>query len=459
MAEKSAVEEGFLVRKLKRKEKKWIVRMSLVLLCVLVVSLYVILCNQTTIMNQESYGVVMQQDAYVFKRQAVSMVQTEGKIDFAVESGSKVSAATVLSEECTISASAYAQQMVDAIDLILQSDGFSSVEEFLTLMQQKQSQIEEIQAALDTEEDPERKATLQESLEILQDDYFVMQIAVRFVFSERSYLEDLRETYTQRLSSKDTLSLTLGNLNFPFTGYVYYTLDGYESALSSSMIASMDFAYWDYLSSLRPNTFTLSGDTPIKVVNGSYVYLVFKTNADTYLKAQNDMHNKKAEVYQDNDFSSVSQYYEFLQRRMDVLFSYPQVTVYDEDDMSHTAYFVNVLQNEENTEKICIFMVKSDVDSFIDQNIVELSIVAEDYDAYVIDKSSVVYRGEGQLKKAYVLSREKEGLYRYVSVNVFKTVGSKAILRVEDNMENDLENLEIVRHPALRFWQKVEVEE
>ena len=47
MAEKSAVEEGFLVRKLKRKEKKWIVRMSLVLLCVLAVSLYVISVSYT----------------------------------------------------------------------------------------------------------------------------------------------------------------------------------------------------------------------------------------------------------------------------------------------------------------------------------------------------------------------------------------------------------------------------
>lgn len=447
------------MRKLKKREKKWILRIALITAAVLCLVWYAILYNGTLVLNAQNYSVTTTRDAYVFKRQAVNIVQTKEKVEFILQEGEKAAASTVLSTSIKISASVYARQMVSAIDLILDSDGFSSVEDFLVLVEEKQRSIEALQRNIAEEKDPALKQNMEKTLTALQDEYSVMQIAVRFVFSDTSYLKDLKQTYVKRLSSKETLDLTLGNLNFPFTGYVYYTLDGYENALSSSVIASVDFEYWDYLDSFRPKTLSTLEGVPIKVVNSGYVYIVFKTDSDTYIKVQNAMYDRKAEVVQDNEFNSDMEYYSFLQRRSDVVFSFPEVEFYDEDGVRHTAYYINAIQSEDFEERLCVFMVKGDVHSFVDKNQTEISIITEGYEAYVLDEHSIVYRGEGQLKKAYVLCREKQGDFCYVPVTVFKTIEGKAILRVEDNREIGLENLEIAKYPRLRFWQKIEVNE
>ncbi len=420
-------------------------RQTLIIITVvfaLILSYLFIFKQRTMLLHEELYTTKVSGESYIFKEEEYITIPGQ-KIDYTIEEGSKIGANTILSENYTLETNQYIDEAIEVIDFRLSE--YVSYEDqnvFIDHLQEVSEDVQTLEDELSTAKsqgDDDKALTLEKELEDEKYKEEMMEKSIRYIFADEETLTKLRAELVSKKNNSDK-ALTISNLNFSFTGNIYYETTGYEDVLNVDVMPAITSGYFEYIEDYEPEAIDTRENNVIKIVNNEILYVCAFLDADTLVSSQSHMESVKEGIYTYNDIDKEGGYYDFLRRRIDILGTFPSIRF---EDGSGTIYRGNLVDIVEyNNQKVLVIAIKDDVEDFMTINKTEFDVYTEETRCFVIPKGAVINKDD----KTYLSVMQTGKFKELVEVNIFKYEGSQALIRLENNPDLE-ENMEIIINP------------
>lgn len=386
--------------------------------------------ESTTFLNAEQYTVSENATIYVFKKQEYIYINSATPLNLLVAEGTDISASTVIADNYYIATNEYLEEKIAALQYMIDHPQTDTKWEIYLAISELNDQVESIDAQIDStvaSGDDATKADLLNQRNALLGQIEVLKSAMQYVFTDLTVMSSMKNELSAQLNST-TIPLTLDNLNFTVYGYLYFSKDGYESALNMDALDDIYDGYFDYLDHFSPDTTLAEGQYILKSCATDRVVVALRVSGDAEIEDEEDVINDKNELLTAYNMDKEGGYYEFLFRRIDILDQFPTMTAYASDGTEITGRVVDVLT--EGDDKVIILAVRSNISYFSDKTIVNGTLTTDSFRVYSVPKSSIVETDNGMY--ITVLSDTSVGK-KTIPVTVYAYEGSHAILRVSEN--------------------------
>lgn len=426
--------------KFKRKVKETLIILSLILI---IVFLFIFAREKTQMLRKENYITKTASSAYLFKKEEYLSLQTEKKIDFLVKEGTKVGANTLLSSEYKISTYRYIEEAIEVIDWCIKNNSKLDPETHAKRLNSISAEIQSLKNQISNatkKEDTEKLSELNKLLEEKEKEKDLAQRATRYLYANQSTLKRLKNEYEKKKNSSYT-DLTTSNLNFSLTGIIFYETTGYENILNPDVLPALSESYFDYIDNADATPIkTTPEQAVIKITDSEFMYICAFVPEDTYVESEHNAIEKRQYVYDNYSPQKDGGYYSFLEKRIDILNSFPSIQVEINKNV-YSGYLINV-DTYEQRGKLLIIALKNNITDLMKINITSCKVYTESVSSYVVPKKSVIEENG----KSYVYTLTVGNFTNKVEVEVYKEVGNKVILRSANN-PNLKDNLEIIINP------------
>lgn len=383
--------------------------------------------SQIKVLYAEGYEESIQSNALIIRNE--SLITLNQNIDFAVEEGKKVSINEVLSQSGTSGTNNYYSDEIKSINYILDNNLYQDSNLFDKDLQEIEEKITNIDKELDgaklfsnqdkiNDLESQKKELVDKKDEILE--------FIKYIGSDKETLQELKEKYSNYLNDSGG-AVTLKNLHFNYPGYVYFHCDGYENTLDPNIL---EYITPDYIDNLEQYKRINNTNTQIiKVIDDSFMYFVVKLPTETPLVQQDDALDIKNKLMDQIETKSLNTYYEYLNKRVDILRQFPKVTMdyekvrgkgYLIDSKDYGEYSLNIIEIKEEIPK-----------KLLEDRWIPLNIYTYSEQGYLIPQKSIVDI-DG---KSNIVVMNKGFLKKYIQVNVSKVNKDTVFLKSSDNEE------------------------
>ena len=393
-----------------------------------------ILPDKSVFLQAEDYVFTEDAKIYVFKQQEYILINSSDEIHFLIEEGADVAASSVLSEDYSIKTHEHLQNKIDAVEFMIENPSIDSKWEIYLRISEINDQIilidDQIDEAVLQEDDEQKKILLEQRAELLTQ-VDIYKNAMQYIFTPTSELKGVLKDY-QKLMNTEELPLTLNNLNFNVFGYIFYTKDGYEDILTMDMLELFPEDYFNYIDHITPNKELNPSQYIIKSCATDRVIIGIRIDGDTDIISEQLAIDRKNKLLNENNMDKEGGYYNFLFQRIDLLTSFPELTVTFKDNTSIKGYFVDVIQ--EDGDKILMVALRRNISYFNDKTITSADLHLETSSCYAVPLSSIIETKNG----SYITVVSNYSLYtEVIPVSVYKTEGDTALLKVSENPDLD----------------------
>ncbi|MFA0816166.1 MAG: HlyD family efflux transporter periplasmic adaptor subunit [Anaerofustis sp.] len=386
--------------------------------------------ESTTFLNAEQYNITADAKMYVFKKQEYILLNSTAPLNYLVTEGSDIAASAVIADNYYISTNKYLQQKIAALQYMIDNPKVDTKWEIYLVISELNDQIASIDSQIDAavaNGDDATKASLISQQDALKDQIEVLDIAMRYVFTDLSVMSAMKDTLSAQLNST-TIPLTLDNLNFNVFGYIYFSKDGYEDVLNMDALDDVYDGYFTYLDHFSPNTTLADGQYILKSCATDRIVIAVRVPSDTVLEDKDDIINDKNDLQTAYNMDKEGGYYDFLFRRIDLLNQFPSMTAYASDGTEITGNVVDVVS--EGDDLVLMLAVRDNISYFSDKSIFTGTLTADSFRVYSVPKSSIVtVNGSTYITIISDTSVSK----KTIPVTVYKYTGGKALLRVGEN--------------------------
>lgn len=428
-------------RKMDRRTKEFTI---IVVALVLIVGTFLYTRQRTQILHAEQYIDKVKAQCYIFKESEYISLGKGEKINFSVKEGQKVGANTSLSKSYKIKTNKYLNDAIDVIDWILKHGSYGdrntfvkellSVDEQVNKMQQKAERMKD-------DEVSEEKIKVNKRLNSLKKKQRLMQKSLKYIFADNDTLQRVKDELKSKKSVKNK-TLTVSNLNFSYTGNVFFSTTGYEEVLDSNLMGILNEDYFKFLDEFKPEPSDIEEDGQIiKIVHNKEIYICPILDKDIILETEEECKEYKLWITKNFDLEELGGYYDLIERRVDILRSFPSITVEDKNGNTRNGFLVDVLSFQD--KKVPVICVKDEIASFMNVANDNYNIYVEQVESYILPSSSIIRKNN----KDYVFVLNTGDFQELVEVKIYKKEGSKVYLRPFEN-ENLAENMEVITNPG-----------
>ena len=428
-------------RKMNRRTKEFTIIMAIL---ALIAGTFVYTRQRTQILHAEQYINKVKAQCYVFKESEYINLGRGEKVKFSVKEGQKVGANTTLSKTYKIKTNKYINDALDVINWRLKHSSYDDrntfVRDLLKVGEKVNKKQQEVESLKDSS-DEEAKAKAEKQLRALKKKQSIMQKSLKYIFADR----DTLNTVKRELKSKKGIrkkTLTISNLNFSYTGNIFFRTNGYEEVLDSNLMGILNEEYFDFLDSFKaePSDNEEDGQV-IKIVHNEEIYICPIFEGDVFIKAEEECKDYKKWIHDNFDVEELGGYYDLIERRVDILRSFPSITIEDKEGNTKNGFLVDVLTFSD--AKIPIICVKDEIASFMDVANDTYNIYVEQVECFVLPEEALINKDN----KTYVFVLTTGDFQEMVKVKVYKVEGGKVYLKLSEN-EDLTENMEVITNPG-----------
>ncbi|MBC3804717.1 hypothetical protein GH808_09775 [Acetobacterium fimetarium] len=357
------------------------------------------------LLEKEEYTESYKTEMYFFKDIDYRILDSFTASDLSLVEGEKANGYKVLTNTPKAVNVDYLNEQIKVIDTIISEAYYNNwgriVGDIVTNYQGMTSITSQI-----GETERERKKFLVES--------------VQYMGLDLNALQAKRQKYVDLLGGQ-ARSITLSDLGMLSSGYVYTSIKPVEKTLDENMLPYINTAFLDSVSKIDQESESL-----FKVVNNDHVYVAFTIPKNKSIMGEDEVLSLKAEMMGISDNGINQEYYDFLIKRIDQLYYYPELR-FEYNKKVYSGYFVDSIT--EGNQKMIVLMVKDYVNDFSDAVIGDTEIYIQDYNAFKIPKSAV-FEEAGDTKINIVT---KGYFNESLPVAVEKYSNGDAILKTADN--------------------------
>lgn len=386
--------------------------------------------ESTVFLKTEAYNVNANAKIYVFKKQEYIFINSTVPLNYLVSEGTDIAASTVIADNYYITSNQYLQQKIAALQYMIDHPQVDTKWEIYLAISELNDQVDSLDAQIDTavaNGDNEGKTNMLNQRTAILDQIAVLENAMRFVFTDLTVMNTMKNTLNSQLNST-TIPLTLDNLNFTVTGYIYFSKNGYEDTLNMNVLDNLYDGYFDYLDHYSPNTALADGQYILKSEATDRAVIAVRIGSDAQISDKEDVINYKNELTTAYNMDKEGGYYEFLFRRIDILNQFPNMTAYVSDGTEITGKIVDIVS--EGDGQVVMLAVRNNITYFSDKTILSGKLETDSFSTYSVPKSSIVTTDSG----AYItiISNTSVGK-ETIPVTVYQYAGSRALLKVSEN--------------------------
>lgn len=250
-------------------------------------------------------------------------------------------------------------------------------------------------------------------------------------------LEDVKED-VGKLAADPYEGFTLLKLGGKFPGYLFYSLDGYESLLTPENMEAL--AILD-MQDLSDTAAILKGaQEGMKVVNDDTAYIMLTVPENLLPNSEELLEKKKTSISE--NLRDGEEYLEYLNRRIDILRSMPSIGFILNDE-EYTAKLVDIIPAVSEENNVWILQLKDYLTGdFLAQRQFDIQVLTYENRGYIVPESSLLTK-DG---KTYIVVLSKGYLRKNLEVNVTKTQGDQVFLSLKDN-EAITEGMQLLINP------------
>ncbi len=398
--------------------------------------------ESTLFLKAEAYNLNANAKIYVFKKQEYILINSTVPLNYLMSEGTDIAASTVIADNYYIATNRYLQQKIAALQYMIDHPQVDTKWEIYLAISELNDQVESLDAQIDTavaNGDNEGKTNLLNQRTAVLDQIAVLENAMRFVFTDLTVMNTMKNSLSNQLNST-TIPLTLDNLNFTVTGYIYFSKDGYEDTLNMDVLDDLYDGYFDYLDHYSPNTALADGQYILKSEATDRVVIAVRVGADAQIGDKENVINYKNELTTAYNMDKEGGYYEFLFRRIDILNQFPNMTAYASDGTEITGRIVDIVS--EGDGQVVILAVRNNITYFSDKTILSGKLETDSFLTYSVPKSSIVTTNSGTY--ITIISNTSVGK-ETIPVTVYQYAGSRALLKVSENPTLS-EGTQILKH-------------
>jgi hypothetical protein len=374
--------------------------------------------SMSMLLEKEEYTESYKTQMYFFKDIDYRILDNFNASDLTLAEGEKANGYMTITNTPKVVNVDYLNEQIKVIDTIISQEYYNNwgriVGDIVTNYQGMTSITSQI-----GETERERKKFLIES--------------VQYMGLDLNALQAKRQKYVDLLGGQ-ARNITLGDLGMLSCGYVYTSIKPVEKTLDENMLPYINSAFLESVSKIDQQSESL-----LKVVNNDHVYVAFTIPKNKSIMGEDEVLPLKEEMMGTSDSGINQEYYDFLIKRIDQLYYYPELR-FEYNKKVYTGYFVDVIT--EGNQKMIVLMVKDYVNDFADAVIGDANIYIQDYNAFEIPKSAV-FEESGETKVNIVT---KGYFNESIPVSVEKTTNGHAILKTDDN-PNLSSGMRISIHP------------
>lgn len=368
MKNKDEYVKGKYLKRIKRRNTIKII----VILCVflLAVTVMIVTKEKTMILEPETF-VVQKEVPALFMREEAVMYFGHDIIGVEAE-GAKVAKDTVLAKQLDILKYVEREKMI--IDAKLTHYMYEDRSAFLADMKKVYSDSTNLKSA---DEEAVNKRN-------------IMFATVKYLFYSEEELKRLKERFDGVEASSE---VTLRKVPIDFTGQLFYSSDGFEEIASPALLSVASPEYLDFIMKLNAEKLDKHTTMTLKIADNSCVYVAFVLPLETKVDYEATVMDYKNNVLTKQNVAN-SDYYKFLENRMDILTQYPQMRFWVGQD-SYLSRLVDVKEYQE--KKVIVLMVTHDVEKLMTIRRATVKAEVEQYkNVFVVPKASVYKNAEGR---------------------------------------------------------------
>ena len=380
--------------------------------------------------------------AYVFTESEYVDLEERRKINYTIEEGQKVGANTKLSKDYMIETNKFLDEAIALIDWRLEHKEYQSRDAYFKRLKQVESQIISAQSRYDSAKSSNDSANMdkyENELKELKNEQLMLHKSMRYIYADVKELKKMKKELNEKKKSKNK-RLTTSNLNISFAGNIFFERTGYEEAMNLNILPSLDDAYIRYLNGYKPES-TRSDVQIIKVVNDEAAYVFAFLDKKTYVSGEDEAKKYHESVKKNHKLKTDGQYYDYLLTRIDMLITYPTITVATSSGEEYEGYLVNVADYKSDKKMLAI-CIKKQFTGLMNKDKTKLDIYTDVVTIYRVPKKAIVKKKD----KTYLYRMSRGNIKERVEVTVYKEDGSDVLLRPYNN-ENLADNMEIVVNP------------
>ena len=411
---------------------------------ILVFFLFSILHSENTIiLNAEKDITTETADSYIFTNSEYVDLNETTPIKYTVKEGQKVGANTILSKTYKIKTNKYIDDAISVIDWRLQNNSYENRDVFFKDLNELEEEIKNVENEYNQAKSTNNTTKMNEystELTKLKSQKEMMQKSMKYIFADDETLKKLKEELKSKRSSEEK-DLTISNLNFSFTGNIYFSRTGYEEVLNTNVMAALDGDYVDYLKNFKPES-TSEDKSIIKIVNNQCAYVCAVVNKNTYVDGEEDAKEYNVLVKKNHDLKTDGEYYDYLLTRVDILITYPTIKFEDNEGKIDEGYLINSLDYGED-KKTLVICLKDEFSHLINVDKTKLDIHTNEVTVYKIPKKAIIEKNG----KTYVYAVTDGNLKELVEVKIYSEEFRTVLLKPSENPDLT-ENMEIISNPT-----------
>ncbi len=411
---------------------------------ILVFFLFSILHSEhTTLLRAEKDITTQTAECYIFTNSEYLDLNETTPIKYTVKEGQKVGANTILSKSYKIKTNKYIDDAISVIDWRLKNESYENRDVFFKDLNKVEEEINDVENKYNQAKSTNNTSKMNEyseELTKLKSQKDMMQKSMKYIFADDETLKKLKEELKSKRSSSEK-DLTISNLNFSFTGNIYFARTGYEEVLNTNVMAALDAEYIDYLKDYKPAS-TSDDKSIIKIVNNQCAYVCAVVDKDTYVDGEKEAKEYNASVKKNHDLKTDGDYYDYLLTRVDMLITYPTIKFETTNEKTDQGYLINSLDYGED-KKILVICIKDDFSHLINVDKAKFDIHTNEITVYKIPKKAIIEK-DG---KTYVYAVTDGNFKELIEVKVYSEEFRTVLLKPSENPDLT-ENMEIISNPT-----------
>ncbi|MGV8905001.1 MAG: hypothetical protein ACOH15_00195 [Acetobacterium sp.] len=361
--------------------------------------------NMSMLLEKIQYTESYKTEMYFFKDVDYKVIDEFQASDLTLAEGEKANGYKSLTNTSKVVNTAYIDEQINVIDKVIADEYYNNWGRIVGDVVSNYQGLSSITSQIG-ETERERKNFLIESVQYMGQDLATLQ----------KTREDL-----VALGDGAPRNISLNDLKMLSSGYVYTTIKPVEKIIDENMLPYVNLAFLKSVSKIDQESETL-----LKVINNDHVYVAFSIPEGTSIMGEDEVLPLKSEMMGTDDSGINQAFYDFLVRRVDQLYYFPQLR-FKYQDQVYSGYFVDVIK--EGDQKIIVLMIKDYINDFSNVVVGDAEVYIQDYKAFQIPQSAV-FDVDGEKKVDTVT---KGYFSNPTSVTVEKTILGKAILKASDN--------------------------
>ena len=392
----------------KRKNKK---RLRLIIGAVILLAIIMIIViqyrkNRVELVNKTVYQDTYVTDVYFFKDIDYIQLDNFDVKALTVPEGNKVNGYMSLTTAPLTVNQEYLKLQIETIDMIIQDGIYKNWTPIMNEIGESFVGKSKVQSQINGTAANDRKRFLVN--------------AARYMGYSVEKLQALKEKM-QELSDGAPREIKLNSLGMKSTGYVYSTVNSMEKVVSERVLPYINT---DVLSKL--GKIDRQNSSALKVINNDHMYAAVEMLKNVGVNEAEDVLKLKKEFFGRTDTENNSEYFEMLVRREDMLRCYPKITL-NKEGKGYDAYMVDIFPSGKGN--IVILLLKDYVNVFADDDILEMAVDVNEYEAYTVEESAV-FEEDG---KSYIKKMATGLFVENIPVKVQNVKNGKAYLPVWEN--------------------------